>query len=60
MFFVIGLIFSQIVLITVESRKSSDLLNLLDLNPNVGQKTLVVARSAPEVEDVFKVNFRFS
>lgn len=44
----------------MESRKTSDLLDLLDLNPNVGQKTLVVARSAPEVEDVFKVDFRFS
>ncbi|XP_029698138.1 putative ATP-dependent RNA helicase TDRD12 isoform X3 [Takifugu rubripes] len=44
----------QIVLVTMESKKSSELLDLLDLNPNIGQKTLVITRSALEVEEVFK------
>ena len=40
---------------TLESSKTSVLLGLLDLNPDVGQKTLIVTNSAQEVEDVFKV-----
>lgn len=43
----------------MESRKSSELLDLLDLNPNIGQKTLVITRSALEVEEVFKVKENF-
>lgn len=54
-FFSIRLIFFQIVLVTMESRKCSELLDLLDLNPNIGQKTLVITRSAMEVEELFKV-----
>uniref|UniRef100_A0A3Q3MI50 RNA helicase n=1 Tax=Mastacembelus armatus TaxID=205130 RepID=A0A3Q3MI50_9TELE len=46
----------QIVLLTLESSKLSVLLGVLDLNPDIGQKTLIVADSAQEVEDVFKVN----
>lgn len=45
----------QTVLLTVESRKSSELLHLLEVNPDVGQKTVVITRSAQEVEEVFKV-----
>ncbi|KAK9516144.1 hypothetical protein VZT92_024097 [Zoarces viviparus] len=44
----------QIVLMTLESSKVSVLLGALDFNPDVGQKTLIVANSAQEVEDVFK------
>ncbi|XP_029288889.1 putative ATP-dependent RNA helicase TDRD12 isoform X3 [Cottoperca gobio] len=44
----------QIILMTVESSKVSVLLGALDFNPEVGQKTLIVAKSAAEVEDVFK------
>ncbi|KAK5866824.1 hypothetical protein PBY51_011368 [Eleginops maclovinus] len=44
----------QIILMTVESSKISVLLGALDFNPDVGQKTLIVAESAQEVEDVFK------
>ncbi|XP_026166879.1 putative ATP-dependent RNA helicase TDRD12 [Mastacembelus armatus] len=44
----------QIVLLTLESSKLSVLLGVLDLNPDIGQKTLIVADSAQEVEDVFK------
>lgn len=45
----------QIILMTLESSKISVLLGALDFNPDVGQKTLIVAGSAQEVEDVFKV-----
>uniref|UniRef100_A0A8C9Z7C7 RNA helicase n=1 Tax=Sander lucioperca TaxID=283035 RepID=A0A8C9Z7C7_SANLU len=45
----------QIILMTLESSKVSVLLGALDFNPVVGQKTLIVANSAQEVEDVFKV-----
>uniref|UniRef100_UPI0037E94DDE putative ATP-dependent RNA helicase TDRD12 n=1 Tax=Semicossyphus pulcher TaxID=241346 RepID=UPI0037E94DDE len=44
----------QIILMTLESNKVSVLLSALDFNPDVGQKTLIVANSAQEVEDVFK------
>ncbi|XP_070764009.1 putative ATP-dependent RNA helicase TDRD12 [Enoplosus armatus] len=44
----------QIILMTLESSKISVLLGALDFNPVVGQKTLIVANSAQEVEDVFK------
>uniref|UniRef100_A0A3Q1EMX9 RNA helicase n=1 Tax=Acanthochromis polyacanthus TaxID=80966 RepID=A0A3Q1EMX9_9TELE len=44
----------QITLMTVESSKISILLGALDFNPDVGQKTLIVANSVQEVEDVFK------
>ncbi len=40
---------------TLQSSKISVLLGALDFNPDVGQKTLIVAGSAQEVEDVFKV-----
>lgn len=40
---------------TLESSKASVLLGALDLNPDVGQKTLIVANSVQEAEDVFKV-----
>lgn len=43
------------VLLTEESRKSSELLTLLDLDADVLQKTVVITRSAQEVEEVFKV-----
>lgn len=45
----------QVILMTSESSKISELLGALDFNPDVGQKTLIVANSAQEVEDVFKV-----
>lgn len=45
----------QIILMTLESSKISVLLGALDLNPDVGQKTLIVTNSSQEVEDVFKV-----
>lgn len=51
-------VFLQIVLMTLESSKVSVLLGALDFNPDVGQKTLIVANSAQEVEDVFKVMLR--
>ncbi|KAM7397264.1 hypothetical protein PAMP_020249 [Pampus punctatissimus] len=44
----------QIVLMTLENNKISVLLGALDFNPDIGQKTLIVANSAEEVEDVFK------
>ncbi|XP_008302968.1 putative ATP-dependent RNA helicase TDRD12 [Stegastes partitus] len=44
----------QITLMTLESSKISVLLGTLDFNPDVGQKTLIVANSVQEVEDVFK------
>ncbi|XP_044049258.1 putative ATP-dependent RNA helicase TDRD12 isoform X2 [Siniperca chuatsi] len=44
----------QIILMTLENSKISVLLGALDFNPNLGQKTLIVANSAQEVEDVFK------
>uniref|UniRef100_A0A3Q1D930 RNA helicase n=1 Tax=Amphiprion ocellaris TaxID=80972 RepID=A0A3Q1D930_AMPOC len=44
----------QITLMTLESSKISVLLGALDFNPDVGQKTLIVANSAQEAEDVFK------
>ena len=40
---------------TLESSKISELLGTLDFYPDVAQKTLIVANSAREVEDVFKV-----
>lgn len=45
----------QILLMTLESSKISALLDMLDFSPGVCQKTLVVANSAEEVEDVYKV-----
>nr|XP_033490636.1 putative ATP-dependent RNA helicase TDRD12 isoform X1 [Epinephelus lanceolatus]XP_033490637.1 putative ATP-dependent RNA helicase TDRD12 isoform X1 [Epinephelus lanceolatus] len=44
----------QIILMTLESSKASVLLGALDFNPDVGQKTLIVANSVQEAEDVFK------
>ncbi|XP_041652126.1 putative ATP-dependent RNA helicase TDRD12 isoform X2 [Cheilinus undulatus] len=44
----------QIILMALESSKISVLLSTLDFNPNVGQKTLIIANSAQEVENVFK------
>uniref|UniRef100_A0A3Q1I994 RNA helicase n=1 Tax=Anabas testudineus TaxID=64144 RepID=A0A3Q1I994_ANATE len=44
----------QITLMTPETSKLSVLLGALDFNPDVGQKTLIVANFAQEVEDVFK------
>ncbi|XP_034077670.1 putative ATP-dependent RNA helicase TDRD12 [Gymnodraco acuticeps] len=44
----------QIIRMTVENDKISVLLDSLDFNSDVGQKTLIVAKSAQEVEDVFK------
>ncbi|XP_027884911.1 putative ATP-dependent RNA helicase TDRD12 isoform X2 [Xiphophorus couchianus] len=44
----------QVILMTVESNKISELLGVLDFSSEVGQKTLIVANSAEEVEDVFK------
>lgn len=41
---------------TLESSKISVLLAALDFNPDVSQKTLIIANSAQEVEDVFKVS----
>lgn len=40
---------------TLESSKISVLLGALDFNPVIGQKTVIVADSAEEVEDVWKV-----
>ncbi|XP_034390396.1 putative ATP-dependent RNA helicase TDRD12 [Cyclopterus lumpus] len=45
----------QIILMTLESSKAAVMLSALDFNPDVGLKTLIVANSAAEVEDVFKV-----
>uniref|UniRef100_A0A8C4GVY8 RNA helicase n=1 Tax=Dicentrarchus labrax TaxID=13489 RepID=A0A8C4GVY8_DICLA len=45
----------QIILMTLESSKTSVLLGVLDFNPNVGQKTLIVTDSSQEVEDVYQV-----
>ncbi|XP_069575745.1 putative ATP-dependent RNA helicase TDRD12 [Brachyistius frenatus] len=44
----------QVILMTLESSKISVLLGALDFNTDVGQKTLIVANSVQEVEDVFK------
>uniref|UniRef100_A0A671U2Z6 RNA helicase n=1 Tax=Sparus aurata TaxID=8175 RepID=A0A671U2Z6_SPAAU len=44
----------QNILVTLESSKISVLLGALDFNPDVAQKTLIIASSAQEVEDVFK------
>ncbi|KAM9753696.1 putative ATP-dependent RNA helicase TDRD12 [Menidia menidia] len=44
----------QATLMTLESNKISALLGVLDFSPDVGQKTLIVANSVQEVEDVFK------
>lgn len=41
---------------TLESSKISVLLGALDFNPSVGQKTVIVADAAQEVEEVFKVS----
>lgn len=47
---------AQSVLMTLESSKTSALLAALEFNPDVAQKTLIVANSAEDVEDVFKVS----
>nr|XP_019934149.1 PREDICTED: putative ATP-dependent RNA helicase TDRD12 [Paralichthys olivaceus] len=44
----------QVILMTLESSKISELLGTLDFSPDVGQKTLIIANCAQEVEDVFK------
>uniref|UniRef100_A0A8C2Z2K6 RNA helicase n=1 Tax=Cyclopterus lumpus TaxID=8103 RepID=A0A8C2Z2K6_CYCLU len=45
----------QQVSLTAKSSKAAVMLSALDFNPDVGLKTLIVANSAAEVEDVFKV-----
>lgn len=42
----------------MESRKSWELLPLLELDSDVAQKTVVIAKCAQEVEEVFKVQHR--
>lgn len=49
---------SQVIHLTPESSKISVLLSALDLNPDVGQKTLIVTNCAQEVDHVFKVKPR--
>ncbi|XP_029991466.1 putative ATP-dependent RNA helicase TDRD12 [Sphaeramia orbicularis] len=44
----------QILLTSVESSKISVLLEAIDLNPDIGQKTLIIVDSAQETEDVFE------
>ncbi|XP_070686471.1 putative ATP-dependent RNA helicase TDRD12 [Pempheris klunzingeri] len=44
----------QTILMTLENSKVSALLAALDFNPDVAQKTLIVASSAQEVQDIFK------
>ncbi|XP_029908910.1 putative ATP-dependent RNA helicase TDRD12 isoform X2 [Myripristis murdjan] len=44
----------QMILLALDSSKASVLLGALDFSPEVGQKTLIVANSAEEVEDVCK------
>uniref|UniRef100_A0A8D2ZMX9 RNA helicase n=1 Tax=Scophthalmus maximus TaxID=52904 RepID=A0A8D2ZMX9_SCOMX len=44
----------QVILMTLETSKISELLGVLDFSPDVGQKTLIIANSTQEVEDVFK------
>ncbi|KAM4619200.1 putative ATP-dependent RNA helicase TDRD12 [Polymixia lowei] len=44
----------QMILLALESTKISVLLGVLDFNPDVGQKTLIITSSAEEVEQVFK------
>uniref|UniRef100_A0A3Q4HR82 RNA helicase n=1 Tax=Neolamprologus brichardi TaxID=32507 RepID=A0A3Q4HR82_NEOBR len=44
----------QVILMTLEISKISVLLGTLGFSPDVGQKTLIVANSFQEVEDVFK------
>lgn len=46
----------QIILMTLESSKISALLGALDFHPDAGQKTVIVANSAEEVEDICKVS----
>nr|XP_020473185.1 putative ATP-dependent RNA helicase TDRD12 [Monopterus albus] len=46
---------TQVSLLTLESSKISVMLGALEFNPDISQKTLIVASSAQEVEDVFKV-----
>lgn len=48
-------LFLQVILMTLETSKISELLGVLDFSPDVGQKTLIIANSTQEVEDVFKV-----
>lgn len=44
----------------LESSKISVLLGALDLNPDVGQKTVIITNSAREVEDVFQVKQHYN
>uniref|UniRef100_I3JWX0 RNA helicase n=1 Tax=Oreochromis niloticus TaxID=8128 RepID=I3JWX0_ORENI len=44
----------QVILMTLEISKISVLLGTLGFSPDVGQKTLIVANSFQEVDDVFK------
>ncbi|XP_041854069.1 putative ATP-dependent RNA helicase TDRD12 isoform X2 [Melanotaenia boesemani] len=44
----------QTILMTLESSKISILLGVLDFSPDISQKTLIVANSVQEVEDVFQ------
>ncbi|KAM9807705.1 LOW QUALITY PROTEIN: putative ATP-dependent RNA helicase TDRD12 [Neosynchiropus ocellatus] len=44
----------QMVRVTLESSKTAVLLGSLDFSPDVGQKTLIIANSPKEAEDVFE------
>lgn len=50
----------QIILMALESSKISVLLGALDLNPDDGQKTVIITKCAQEVEDVFQVKERYN
>uniref|UniRef100_A0A3Q2XDI4 RNA helicase n=1 Tax=Haplochromis burtoni TaxID=8153 RepID=A0A3Q2XDI4_HAPBU len=50
----------QVILMTLDISKISVLLGTLGFSPDVGQKTLIVANSFQEVEDVFKVTHGLS
>uniref|UniRef100_A0A3Q3J0H7 RNA helicase n=1 Tax=Monopterus albus TaxID=43700 RepID=A0A3Q3J0H7_MONAL len=53
--FILITIPEEVSLLTLESSKISVMLGALEFNPDISQKTLIVASSAQEVEDVFKV-----
>ncbi|XP_061578783.1 putative ATP-dependent RNA helicase TDRD12 [Cololabis saira] len=44
----------QVISMTLENSKISGMLGMLDFSPDVCQKTVIVANSVQEVEDVFK------
>ncbi|XP_034031444.1 putative ATP-dependent RNA helicase TDRD12 [Thalassophryne amazonica] len=45
----------QVVLMSSDTNNISVMLGALDFNPDVGQKTLIIAQSAEEVENICKV-----